>query len=828
MLLLLLQCLPCAWVTLSQARFGASLDTIKRQTRGDPTGAMPLVQRLGYLWNLPKESTASAGLGGGIAWAWDATLCEKLLPRFHEDLLGLPLVTCETLKAAAHRGFASWASNHPRLSFVDVTDECEAMGKLDRTCPLVELWVTALTASASSSSLTASSLTTAQAATLSSSEAPSAELASAVGAISEAQAEAGSSQTAATATPTARYQHNFYWTSGLKHPNGGGGLLQPMIETHQAVISFNVEESFCWYLDSTFCSGFHLLKRLTTPDTILILVRILVYSLWGAVLLLVAVQLVLLLRPQLTTRLTLAERLHKGLAQMATWSVVGTALRVLLIVTPPLFFELIFLPCFECFDFEAAVTHEVGHVLGFSHPDAVQTSACCGFKPGANVHHAGLAAGGGVDAAAFCVDPWRNVSEGVFAGATDLDGPMDGSVDAAPLVRPSIMKAFTQHTPRVCLTTDDLEGLNVLYPSCDTPLMRSPPICFKLQHNIGLVRLSAFILVPVILSLLLVTVVNALVRKHHLRRIQSGQLQIQQQGMHIVGVEAECASARRSVQSLTQQMQTAAATEDERVTRRANAAAASALAEYEKAVEQACGPGAADALRRVRADTEAGKMAAAAAATGKAPGRAPGRAPARRTGGGGGGGGGVINWMIRASGLDRFTGDRNTASDEDSAASDTPRAGGGGGGRVTNASRWTEKMRRMRGRSEQPSAARQTSNESVASAADSGPSAGYAGDSSSFDTEQSAGARSPDAQHAASIAEDTVDATSVTVAVDGGPTRAPARAPARAAPPAPAAHRPSSTPPLNIPPSVRETSLDEEQMQSMLEMRKALSAISDS
>ena len=75
---------------------------------------------------------------------------------------------------------------------------------------------------------------------------------------------------------------------------------------------------------------------------------------------------------------------------------------------------------------------------------------------------------------AFCADPWANVSEGVAASAADLED--DGT-------RSSIMRAFTQHNPRVCLTEDDLEGLNVLYPDCTTPI-HSAPVCYKISHLI--------------------------------------------------------------------------------------------------------------------------------------------------------------------------------------------------------------------------------------------------------------------------------------------------------------------------------------------------------
>ena len=42
---------------------------------------------------------------------------------------------------------------------------------------------------------------------------------------------------------------------------------------------------------------------------------------------------------------------------------------ILAVFIPPLFYFRVFVPCIACYDFEAAVAHEIGHLLGFDHPD---------------------------------------------------------------------------------------------------------------------------------------------------------------------------------------------------------------------------------------------------------------------------------------------------------------------------------------------------------------------------------------------------------------------------------------------------------------------------
>ena len=92
--------------------------------------------------------------------------------------------------------------------------------------------------------------------------------------------------------------------------------------------------------------------------------------------------------------------------------------------------------------------------------------------------------------------PWDDVRPGVPPGASVTS---DG-------VRPSIMRAFTQHTPRVCLTRDDLEALNVLYPDCTGGPV--DPVCEKASINIGWLRTFVYLGGPFLVSLLLAILVR--------------------------------------------------------------------------------------------------------------------------------------------------------------------------------------------------------------------------------------------------------------------------------------------------------------------------------
>ena len=69
-----------------------------------------------------------------------------------------------------------------------------------------------------------------------------------------------------------------------------------------------------------------------------------------------------------------AEALAAALRELGKWNPIYLACFISLSVIPPLLGLQIIKPCFECYDFEAAALHEIGHFLGFGHPDNIPVS----------------------------------------------------------------------------------------------------------------------------------------------------------------------------------------------------------------------------------------------------------------------------------------------------------------------------------------------------------------------------------------------------------------------------------------------------------------------
>jgi hypothetical protein len=151
----------------------------------------------------------------GITYAWDPVVCEQTLePKFAENgLWGIKFADCEAIAASTRRTFNSWSDNHPKLKFHDIGAECELERRKQglppgTRCKRAEIWIT-----------TASNATD--------------------------HADAAGTSIMAP----------YSWATNFRHTNGQLGLGE-VWETTNAVIGFNSED-ICWYLDATFCGGFH-------------------------------------------------------------------------------------------------------------------------------------------------------------------------------------------------------------------------------------------------------------------------------------------------------------------------------------------------------------------------------------------------------------------------------------------------------------------------------------------------------------------------------------------------------------------------------------------
>ncbi len=293
-----------------------------------------------------------------------------------------------------------------------------------------------------------------------------------------------------------------------------------------------VSTDICWYLDNTFCYNFHRWNE--DGIDVVLMIRLIfagVYVVAGLTMLWILGNLVSAFCCPTQTMLQRGEsdlesenkkflcggpRCDSILRYAAEMSVGGLLFSLFWLIFMPIFYWRVFLPCWDCYDFQATIAHEFGHVLGYDHPDTLP--------------YLNLRAMSGDDDEPV---PMNN--------ATCHDALMHVELEPLPEGADTIMISVTKHRDRSCLTRDDVEGLNFLYPQCAGAL--TDPVCEESKRQSGWLRLAIAVGFPFIFATVLVVCIQTCVRIH-----QKRQLKKLERAVHML--RHDRAALRRSLQSM--------------------------------------------------------------------------------------------------------------------------------------------------------------------------------------------------------------------------------------------------------------------------------------
>lgn len=409
-------------------------------------------------WGHATDTENCAGLACGISWTLHSTFCSRMLPRFPERNGVVSFVDCNTLRSAVVRALRTWEMNSQHIKFVDVTDECAHTFDDADDCPLAELQIFA------------------------------SDMKMFGDQPSEFAAMVVHNYTKLDKTPTT--------TAGVQLQNGYGLLASRLY----------VNDNGCWYLDATFCYAFNRLLEYTDAYIADFLVKLCAFGLMA-----VAISVMLRGCLQLTFAtfgcvgyMTKTDRRRQEVSNVGTTSalprraiaslgsklgefhVAAILMTMVGITFGPVFYIQFFIPCWNCYDFEATIAHEAGHVLGFGHPNA---------QPAYNLQ----------------VPTETAMSETTCRAPLDyveLHPPSEAQTN----LETSVMHSVTKHRDRTCLLQDDLDGLNFLYPSCLNA--RKAPLCIKQTQFLGYIRLAIAAAVPFAASVAFVMLLQGLAKGH--------------------------------------------------------------------------------------------------------------------------------------------------------------------------------------------------------------------------------------------------------------------------------------------------------------------------
>ena len=454
-----------------------------------------------FRWTRDGDAFGNNGLGGGITWGMHPDFCAQVIPTFREERFFFDTVqfmTCGTLRHAIAVSFQTWASNHHFLNFKDVTDECAAPGAIDDdgNCRFAEVTI-------------------------------------------------ATQQMDGPMDDTAAFVRFDTADVGRSPTTTAGDVVVGGLGARRAQIKFAT--SLCWYLDATFCSMFHELNKI--DSNFVTYVRFATFVCFGAALvslLKILSNIVASMFGHASAYDAVRKRWFQSAAERARaqqrerhstnihWRtlleyltkmpVFGMLFSLFWTIFMPVFYNSVFMPCAECYGFSGVLAHEAGHLLGFQHPDvytSMNLRAHDGVRMNASTCHRSL-------------------------DHVELR-PLDEGTD-------TIMNSVAAHRPKTCLTVDDLEGLNFLYPTCGEDTVHVP-VCTKPLRLTGYLRLLIAVFLPYSIVTVVVLWILAYVRwrqREHVTKLRENVNRRSRQGVWLrAGMRATWAGPIKASRNAT-------------------------------------------------------------------------------------------------------------------------------------------------------------------------------------------------------------------------------------------------------------------------------------